>query len=178
MKRIDLTGRKLKFGRLTVMEAVGRDSWGKTLWRCECSCGGESVRTGSAFRSKTPCCLRCAHEIQAAGKTTHGGSAGGKREGLHRTWLHMRQRCVNPRDSAYRWYGAKGVSVCPEWDDYATFRAGAIGAGWRDIRGVTRGDRLSIDRIDPAGDYSPENCRFIPCRENSRRALQRTAVCA
>lgn len=32
----------------------------------------------------------------------------------------------------------------------------------------TRGDRLSVDRIDPAGPYALHNIRAIPMRENSR----------
>lgn len=36
-KRIDLVGQK--FGRLTVLEDVGRNKQGRILWRCQCDCG-------------------------------------------------------------------------------------------------------------------------------------------
>jgi hypothetical protein len=36
-KKIDLTGQK--FGKLTILEEVGRTKQGKVIWRCLCECG-------------------------------------------------------------------------------------------------------------------------------------------
>jgi hypothetical protein len=46
---IDLTDQV--FGRLTVLEDVGKDKWRDTLWLCKCSCGKEKVVSGSNLRS-------------------------------------------------------------------------------------------------------------------------------
>jgi len=75
----------------------------------------------------------------------------------------MRQRCQNPKSDAWKWYGAKGISVCPEWADYCTFREWALSSGYV--------DGLSIDRVDSSGDYEPTNCRWITTKENGVRAL-------
>ena len=82
----------------------------------------------------------------------------------------MRERCGTPSHHAFRWYGAKGVKVCEEWSTFEAFKDWALSAGYEHHPELSRGDRLSIDRINPDGDYEPSNCRWIPGRENSRRA--------
>jgi len=84
----------------------------------------------------------------------------------------MRDRCANPRNRSFPYYGAKGIAVCAEWNDYAVFREWALSAGYRDIPSAARGDRLSIDRIDSSKGYSPDNCQFITFRENATKALR------
>lgn len=49
MKKVDLTGRK--FGNLLVAAASGRDTTGKSLWRCTCVCGATSYVTGLNLKS-------------------------------------------------------------------------------------------------------------------------------
>lgn len=40
----DLTG--MKFGRLTVIEQVGRDKHGSIKWKCRCECGNYTTVLG------------------------------------------------------------------------------------------------------------------------------------
>ena len=80
---------------------------------------------------------------------------------LYNVWLTMKQRCYNPRDKHYRWYGAKGVKVCDLWrENPAAF------AEWCKANGYK--DGLTIDRIDTAGNYEPNNCRFISMSAQQR----------
>lgn len=76
---------------------------------------------------------------------------------LHNIWLTMRQRCQNPNCSAYYKYGAKGISVCSEWEKFENFRDWAISNGYTDA--------LTLDRIDFTGDYEPRNCRWATQKE-------------
>ena len=78
----------------------------------------------------------------------------------------MLARCLNPKHVSYRYYGAKGVMVCPRWR--RSFKDFLADMG-------TRKRGTSIDRIDPHGDYEPGNCRWASPRQQqqNRRANHR-----
>ncbi|WP_416398079.1 hypothetical protein [Allohahella sp. A8] len=83
-------------------------------------------------------------------KWTHGYARKKKRP-LYYIWKNMRARCSNPKASKYENYGGRGISVCPEWAEFACFL--------KDV-----GDRpspdMSLDRINNDGDYEPSNVRW------------------
>lgn len=66
----------------------------------------------------------------------------------------MKQRCSNPKDTRYKNYGARGITICDEWlNDSKKFYDWANNNGYN--------DNLSIDRIDVKGNYEPLNCRWV-----------------
>lgn len=92
------------------------------------------------------------------GRASHGQS--GTR--LYSIWSKMRSRCNRKKDPAFRFYGAKGIKVCEEWEnDFFSFKE------WAELNGYT--DKLTIDRIDSKKGYSPDNCRWLTPSENSAR---------
>lgn len=83
---------------------------------------------------------------------------------LYNIWKCMRQRCNNPNNPSYERYGKRGIQICPEWSEYAVFKAWAIVNGYS--------DSMSIDRIDNDGNYCPDNCRWVDTKvqnNNTRR---------
>jgi hypothetical protein len=66
----------------------------------------------------------------------------------------MVNRCGNPKDKHYELYGGRGIRVCAEWrENVDLYREWAVKNGWA--------KELQLDRIDPDGNYCPENCRFV-----------------
>lgn len=76
---------------------------------------------------------------------------------LHNIWLTMRSRCEKNTSSGYHKYGAKGITVCQEWSSFENFRDWAFSNGYT--------EDLTIDRIDPLGNYEPNNCRWATQKE-------------
>lgn len=94
------------------------------------------------------------------GERASGFRHGWSRTPTYKTWSSMLGRCRDPQNASYARYGAKGVKVCERWLTFENFLA-------------DMGERPSldhqIDRRDPAGDYTPENCRWLTRAENNAR---------
>lgn len=87
---------------------------------------------------------------------------------LYGIWCNMKSRCYNRKTSNYRLYGGKGVTVCDEWlSDFVAFMNWSMANGYA--------DNLTIDRINPNGNYSPDNCRWttqkVQCNHFSRNRM-------
>lgn len=95
--------------------------------------------------------------------TTHGQSLkGSEHTRAYSTWNKMRDRCNNPNNKDYKYYGGKGIKVCKEWHDFTTFK------DWLVSNNYYSGVSLQIDRIDSSLGYNPSNCRLVTPKINQR----------
>ena len=81
---------------------------------------------------------------------------------LRAVWKAMNQRCYRENFREYNHYGGSGIKVCDAWSDgYAQFEKWALENGYDE--NADRGE-CTLDRIDPFGDYEPDNCRWVDMR--------------
>ena len=149
-----------RYGRLTVIEEAPPIQWRKYKKRmvhCICDCGKTTTVRLEYLRSgHTKSCGCKSVDTLVSHRKTHGLT--GTR--LYRIWAGMLNRCRNKNVKSYKHYGAKGVRVCKEWHKFEPFYNWAIKNGYR--------SDLTIDRVDPYGNYEPSNCRWIPKGEQAR----------
>lgn len=151
-KVIDMSGKR--FGRLTVLSFCKVEKH-LAYWLCKCDCGNEVEVPGVSLRKGITKSCGCLHRETSKNRLLKTGESGTR---LYNVWSCMLQRCSNPNNDRYKWYGAKGVSVCDEWLDYNNFKKWAIENGYKE--NAPRGE-CTIDRIDPFRNYEPSNCRWV-----------------
>lgn len=143
-----MTGKR--FGKWTVERKAGNTPRGAALWHCACECGSAASVPGGDLRSGKSLSCGCAGSRANIGalNRTHGQT----NTALYTCWKNMRSRCdpETGRDN----YAGRGIRVCQEWEEFATFLKWAESAGYR--------EGLTIERKDVSGNYEPGNCTWIP----------------
>ena len=123
-----------------------------------CDCGTVKViNKGDFFNTKSCGCARGEFAI------THGKTK--SRE--YKSWVAMKERCLNPKNKNYKNYGAKGVSICETW--VRSFENFFEDMGERPVG-------FSLDRIDYTGDYYKENCRWASSRDQQNNKSSNVVI--
>lgn len=143
---------------------------------CRCTCGKEwrvneyNLRSGntkscgcyatSVRRSPRPS-MRVKRDPKPK-RVKHGATSGsGYRSPEYRSWLKMKERCLNPNHVHYDRYGGRGVKVCERWSN-------SFVAFLEDMGSKPTTDH-SIDRFpEKDGNYEPGNCRWATDKEQNR----------
>lgn len=77
---------------------------------------------------------------------------------LYNLWKGMWQRCTNPNHQKYVFYGGRGISISPEWEDFWAFVS--------DMGPRPQG--FLLERVDNNKGYSKDNCKWAPYHEQAR----------
>ena len=140
------------FGHYQIIEESAREKSNR-MFIVQCICGNKrTVILDNLLRGKAKSCgcMRGKHY-----KSYHP---------IYTMWKHIKQRCLNPNDKMYKYYGGRGIKICQEWiNDFEAFY------NWVITNGYVKG--LTIDRKNNNGNYTPENCRFVTSKiqQNNRR---------
>lgn len=158
----DLTGKR--FGRLEVVGFGEKRKSGKRMrmyWNCRCDCGNRILsRTDSLTSGNVKSC-GCLKEEQDSINLATNHSHKLTDTQAWNTYYSMKSRCNDRNNKSYKNYGGRGIGICREWEDsFVAF------AEWAQDNGMKKG--LQIDRINNNEGYSPENCRWVTPKENSR----------
>lgn len=146
----DWTGKK--FGRLLFIKPISRDSSRQIVWELKCDCGNE-LKTDATrvVNGNTSSCGCLQVELVTKRMTKHGLRIGNEKE--YRAWKAIKQRCYNPNATNYRFYGEQGIQVHKDWMN-------SFPAFLKHI-GKAPDSSYTIDRIDPFGNYEPNNVRWV-----------------
>lgn len=154
------------FGRLTVTAAC-RDI---KYYVCACSCGEtKRVRVDHLRTGKIRSCGCLRNELSSSrtdnlheANKTHGLS----KSDVYDTWRGMKTRCGNKNNSAYSYYGGRGLSVCKRWLNSFENFISDMGP---------RPDGFTLERKNNALGYSPKNCVWASRsdQQNNRRVNRR-----
>jgi|SRR6516165_3350545 hypothetical protein len=98
------------------------------------------------------------------GHLRHGDAQRGRQTRLYKKWFTMLRRCYDQNFARYPSYGGRGIKVCPQWRQYEVFKEWALNHDYQ--------DGLTIERIDVNGDYTPDNCTWIPMSQQQRNTRQ------
>lgn len=135
--------------RLTQIGPLFRPGTKNTLAVFACECGKYIVcQVGNVVSGASSSCGCLQRELQSARATKHGK----RHTKVYNVWVHIRDRCRNPNNSDYAYYGERGITVDSAWDDFTAF--------YNDM-GDPPSPAHSIDRRDNNKGYGPGNCRWV-----------------
>ena len=106
------------------------------------------------------------------GRITHGKTAnrfnGHKIDKTYKAWRGMKDRCYLKTHDSYPRYGGRGIKVCARWKD--SFENFYLDMGEPPTKDHT------LDRIENAKDYGPDNCRWATKREQANNRSSNTLI--
>lgn len=136
-----------KFGELTVVERLGSNSDGKSLWICSCSCGTVTIKQLRSLTNGVHPSCGCYKNVKHGMCDTE----------VYSSWSAMMSRCYNHNNDYFSYYGGRGISVSSDWHDFRVF--------YSDMG--NRPEGYVLDRVDSNGPYCKENCRWVTRSESS-----------
>lgn len=160
-KLIDLTGKKLN--RLYVIERAPNKGT-VTMYRCKCDCGKIVVVQSGNLKNGQISCGCHMKEVYASKEFSEKSTRHGyHKHELYSSWMGMKRRCNNPKDSSYKNYGGRGIKVCDEWngdspEQYIKDIEEKLGK---------RPKNHTLDRINNDGNYEIDNVRWASKSEQT-----------
>ncbi|MDB4810112.1 hypothetical protein OAH34_02835 [bacterium] len=130
-----------------------------------CACGKPFTAMIQHIKSGAmPQCRDCTNADKSAAKIKDGGRC---KSPWHRVWIAMNNRC--DKHKAY-----EKISVCEQWQintetGWVAYRDYCNETFGKAKKRDRSGESWLVDRIDPLGDYTPDNVQLIPKTVNAAK---------
>lgn len=85
----------------------------------------------------------------------------------YRSWAMMKNRTTNPNANDWKYYGGRGIKLCPRWHNFRNFL--------KDM-GEKPSPSHSIDRVNNEGNYNKRNCRWATKKEQTANRRPRGSL--
>lgn len=150
MKTLNIKGKK--FGKLTVVK-FSHIKDGYSFWECKCDCENKKIIRGKYLSCGDTKSCGCLHDCSWS--KIHGLS----KTHFHYSWTNIKQRCLNKKNQAYKYYGSRGIKICDNWLKFSNFKNDMYESYLKHIKEFGE-KQTTIDRINNDGNYCKENCKW------------------
>lgn len=188
MQYKDITGQR--FGSLVAIRyhhsgvnSANPKHKGLAFWVYKCDCGKEHIARANTVTyvakkalerndTQSPSCgcvnlARITRHGYRKVTTIHGYRTQKATHPLYKVYRGIMDRCYNPNAQNYRFYGARGVTICDEWKgNPKAFIEWCLANGWE--KGLSVDKDILCERLNIYPQiYSPQTVIFIPQTKNT-----------
>ena len=153
----DLTGKVFTYLTVLKFDKIRNK---RTYWLAKCKCGKiVSIQSYCLISGSTKSCGCFGRTINIK----HGLCM----SRFHRIWHNIKQRCLNPNNTAFKDYGGRDIKVCGRWLDFNNFKEDMYESYLKHVEEFGE-KNTSINRKDVDGNYEPSNCEWVTRSEQQR----------